>query len=545
MIKREIEKIIKDCSGEDGKVEKPISEHGDYASSVAFDIAKKEKRNPNQIAEELKDKIKSELFEKVEVKGGFLNFFIAEDALKKEISLILEQKEEYGRGNKEKTVVVDYSSPNIAKPFGIGHLRSTIIGQAIYNIYNFWGWKTIGVNHLGDWGTQYGKIICQIKKENLDPEKLSIKELEAVYVRFHKEADEDPEIEKEGREWFHKLERGDEEAVRMWEICRKKSIEEFNKIYQKLGVAIDHTTGESFYQDKIQAVIDEAVEKKVAVESEGALVVHFQDMPSVIIQKSDESTTYLARDLSAVKYRLETFSPDLFIYEVGAEQTLYMKQLFATVEKLGWAKKEQFVHMAHGLFRLKDGKLSTRKGKTIHLEEVLSLAEEKAKKIIEDSLSSDLTEQEKEKISETVAMGAVKYNGLKSHHRRDVVFDWDRVLALKGDSGPYLQYTCVRCKRVLEKAGEGDFSETEKFNENERKLALRLVEFKEVVEVAGETFSPNIIADYAHRLAKDFNLLYEGTKIVGSKKRIVLTKATKNVLTTSLSLLTVSLPDKM
>jgi arginyl-tRNA synthetase len=545
MIKREIEKIIKDCSGEDGKVEKPISDHGDYASNVAFDIAKKEKRNPNQIAEELKNKIKSDLFEKVEVKGGFLNFFISEDALKKELSLILEEKENYGREKKEKTVVVDYSSPNIAKPFGIGHLRSTIIGQSIYNIYNFWGWNTIGVNHLGDWGTQYGKIIRQIKKENLDPEKLSIKELEAVYVRFHKEADENPEIEKEGREWFHKLERKDEEAVKIWEICRKKSIEEFDKIYQKLGVEIDHTTGESFYQDKIQAVIDEAVEKKVAVESEGALVVHFQDMPSVIIQKSDESTTYLARDLSAVKYRLETFSPDLFIYEVGAEQTLYMKQLFATVEKLGWAKKEQFTHMAHGLFRLKDGKLSTRKGKTIHLEAVLSLAEEKAKKIIEDSLSSDLTEQEKEKISEVVAMGAVKYNGLKSHHRRDVVFDWDRVLALKGDSGPYLQYTCVRCKRVLEKAGEGDFSEIEKFNENERKLALRLVEFKEVVESAGETFSPNIIAEYAYRLSKDFNLLYEGTKIVGSKKRIVLTQATKNVLTTSLSLLTVPVPDKM
>ncbi len=281
------------------------------------------------------------------------------------------------------------------------------------------------------------------------------------------------------------------------------------------------------------------------MESEGALVVHFQDMPSVIIQKSDKSTTYLARDLSAVKYRLETFSPDVFVYEVGAEQTLYMKQLFATVEKLGWAKKEQFIHMAHGLFRLKDGKLSTRKGKTIHLEEVLSTAEEKAKKIIEDSLSTDLTEQEKNNISEIVAIGAVKYNGLKNHHRRDIVFDWDKVLVLKGDSGPYLQYTCVRCKRILEKTESGSFSETESFNENERKLALRLIEFKEVIEVAGENFSPNIIAEYAHRLAKDFNLLYEGSKIVGNKKRTALTQATKIILSTCLSLLTVPIPEKM
>jgi arginyl-tRNA synthetase len=225
MIKREIEKTIKDCLGKEGKVEKPISDHGDYASNVAFDIAKAEKRNPNEIAEEFKNKIKSELFEKVEAKGGFLNFFISESALKKELSLILEEKENYGKEKKEKTVVIDYSSPNIAKPFGIGHLRSTIIGQSIYNIYNFLGWKTVGINHLGDWGTQYGKIIRQIKKENLDPEKLSIEELEAVYVRFHKEADENPEIEKEGREWFHKLEKRDEEALKIWEICRKKSNE--------------------------------------------------------------------------------------------------------------------------------------------------------------------------------------------------------------------------------------------------------------------------------------------------------------------------------
>jgi arginyl-tRNA synthetase len=545
MIRKKIEQFLEEELQQKVMIEKPPAGNGDYASNVAFITAKKENKNPNQVAEEIAKKIKSDLFSKIEAKNGFLNFFLSEQTIKEELFLVLKEKEDYGKQRSEKTVVIDYSSPNVAKPFGIGHLRSTIIGQAIYNIYQFSGWKTVGVNHLGDWGTQYGKIIYQLKKEDLNPEELSIKELEQVYVRFHQEAEKNPEIEEQGREWFHKLEQEDEEAGNIWRTCKEKSIEEFNKVYERLGVEIDHTLGESFYQDKIKKVVEEVIEKKVAVESKNAFIVEFEDMPPAMILKSDKSTTYLARDLAAVKYRLEEFSPDLLIYEVGAEQSLHMKQLFATVEKLGWAEKEKFVHMAHGLFRFKDGKFSTRKGKTIHLEDVLSVAEEKAEKILEESLSNDMTPEEKKQVSKIVALGAVKYNGLKNHHRRDVVFDWDTVLALKGDSGPYLQYTCVRCKRILEKAESTDSLEIDSFDDYERKLMLRIIEFKEAVEQARENFSPNIIAEYGYKLSKDFNLMYEESRILENKKRIAITKATYMTLSTCLSLLSIQIPERM
>ncbi len=378
-----MEKILKQLVNEDVRVERTQEEHGDYASNIAFLLAKTEKENPSDIAKKLKTKIKSDFFSKIEVKNGFLNFFLSEKALKEELSNILEEKEDYGKGVSGKRVVIDYSSPNIAKSFGVGHLRSTIIGQSIYNIYKFLGWETLGINHLGDWGTQYGKLLYQIKKENKDPRKLSIKELEELYVRFHKEAENDKKMEEGGREWFSKLEKGDKEARKIWEMCREKSLREFQKVYDDLEVEIDYVLGESFYEDKLKEVIEEAEKKKVAKKSRGALIIEFDDMPPAMALKSDGSTTYLTRDLAAAKYRLEEFSPDLLVYEIGADQTLHMKQLFSTVEKLGWSKKERFIHISHGMFRLKEGKFSTRKGRTVHLEEVLSLAKEKAEEIIE------------------------------------------------------------------------------------------------------------------------------------------------------------------
>ncbi len=544
-MKEKIEKILKEVTQEEPKVEKAQKEHGDYASNIAFVLAKIEKKTPFEIARDLIEKIDSPLFSKIEEKNGFLNFFLSDGALEEELAEILREEESYAKKIIGKKVVIDYSSPNIAKSFGVGHLRSTIIGQSLYNIYSFLGWDTLGVNHLGDWGTQYGKLLYQIKKEEKDPAKLSIKELEELYVRFHKEAEENPQMEEKGREWFSKLEKGDKEARKIWEMCREKSLKEFEKIYNDLEVNIDHVLGESFYEDKLQDVVKEATEKKVAKKSKGALIVEFDDMPPAMILKSDGSTTYFTRDLAAAKYRLKEFSPDLLIYEIGADQTLHMKQLFTAIEKLGWARKEKFVHVPHGMFRLKEGKFSTRKGRTVHLEEVLNLAKKKAEKIIEDSATEKgLSKEEKKDIAKIVGIGAVKYNDLKRHHKRDVLFDWEQIITLKGDSGPYLQYTCVRCKSILEKA-ESIGTDFSKLDEEERKIVKRLTQFKETVESAGETFSPNIIAEYAFKLAKDFNSFYDTCPILKNKKRVAITKATLIVLSECLSLLTISIPKKM
>lgn len=544
-MKKEIEKILKEIVKRDVHVERVDSEHGDYASNVAFSMTKEKKRSPVDIANEIKKDIDSNIFSKVEVKNGFLNFFLSDDALKNGLSRVLEEKENYGRKNVNKTVVIDYSSPNIAKSFGVGHLRSTIIGQSLYNIYTFLGWKAVGVNHLGDWGTQYGKLLYQIQKNKKDPENLTIGDLERLYVEFHKEAEEDNSIEEEGRKWFLKLEKGDKEARRIWEICRNKSLEEFDKIYKELEVKIDYVLGESFYEDKLQDVIKEAKEKNVAKKSKGAYIIELKDMPPAMIEKSDKSTTYFTRDLAAVKYRLQEFSPHLFLYEIGVDQTLHMRQLFESVEMLGWAKKEDFIHVGHGMFRLKDGKFSTRKGKTVHLEDVLSQAKERALEMIDSSATEkNLTKKEKEDIARIVGVGAVKYNDLKRHHKRDIIFDWDQVLTLKGDSGPYLQYTCVRCSSILQK--EASYEPTFKeFNEREKRIVKRIIQFEETVNLSAETFSPNVIAEYAHRLAKEFNAFYDDSPILGDNQKMAVTEATYIILKQCLHLLTLSVPNKM
>lgn len=546
-MKDKVIKILSDSFGCDVKIERPPEGCGDYSSNIAFLLSKEKKKSPHIIAEELKEKIDSDLFEKVEIKNGFLNFFLSEKSLKEEVLRVVEEESNYGRGEEGEKIVIDYSSPNIAKPFGIGHLRSTIIGQSLYNIYSFMGSKVYGINHLGDWGTQYGKLLYQIKKEKKNPEDLSVNELEEMYVRFHKEAEDNPEMEEEAREWFLKLEKGEEEPKRYWEICREKSIEEFEKVYKRLGVKIDYTLGESFYEDKLEEIVKEAKEKKVVKESEGALIMEFDNLPPAMVLKSDGSTTYFTRDLAAAKYRLLNFSPDKIIYEVGGDQVLHMKQLFNGVEKLGWAEKEKFFHVAHGMFRLKEGKLSTRRGRTIHLLDVLSTAKEKAMEIVEESSSlSSTSSKEKDKIADIIGIGAVKYNDLKRHYKRDVIFDWDNMLALKGDSGPYLQYTCVRCSSILEKYGKEYKKELQgELNEKEWQVVKRIIHFKEELQFAGENYSPNIIAEYTYNLAKDFNSLYDKHKISDNNNRIIITKATFIILTRCLNLLTIEVPKKM
>jgi len=556
-------------------VEFPEEEaHGDYASSIAFQLARVFKKKPldiaNMIRKEIEGSEKGKIFEKVEIAPpGFINFFLSKEYLIKELRRVLREKEKYGRGReKKKTIVIDYSAPNIAKPFGLGHLRSTIIGQALYNIYKFLGWKCIGDNHLGDWGTQYGKLICQIERKKLRGrgrkkkkaevlKNLTIEELERLYVEFHREAEANPKLEDEARKWFKRLEKGDKEAREIWRICKEISLREFERIYKLLGVRFDYCLGESFYKNKTKEVIEEAIKKGVALRSEGALIIKFskEGLPPVVILKSDGTTTYFTRDLATIKYRLRKWKPDLIVYEVGADQTLYFKQLFQAVEQLGWAKKERFFHVAHGLIRWPHGKFSTRRGETIHLEEVLKEAVRRAKKIIESSETGrGLSEKEKEKVAKLVGIGAIKYNDLSQHYSKDIIFDWNKVLNLKGNSGPYLQYTITRCQSVLRKVGKVNFKgkiPSQDFNKEELEILRQIPKFPEIIKESAQRFSPNLICNYIFELAKAFNLFYDLHPIIKAEKkekkifRVQLTFAVGQILKNALSLLGIASPERM
>jgi len=540
-------------------------EFGDYSTNLAFLVAKELKKKPSEIANQIAKSVEKEkIFEKVEAKEpGFINFFLSLDFLFEELKKILKEKENYGKSKigKGKTVIIDYSSPNIAKPFGIGHLRSTIIGQALYNIYKFLGYKVIGDNHLGDWGTQFGKLIFAIKKWGKKKvENYSIEELEKLYVKFHKEAEKNPRLEEEGRKWFKKLEGGDKEARKIWKFLVKISLKEFERIYKILGVKFDFSLGESFYEPMTKEVIEELKEKKIAKESQGALIIEFSknEFPPVILQKSDGTTTYFTRDLATIKYRLKKWDPDLIIYEVGADQKLHFQQLFKTVEILDWTKKTKFIHVIHGLYRTKTGKFSTRKGETVHLEDVLKEAIERAKEIIEKSETSrGLTEKEKEKerVARIVGIGAVKYNDLSQHPSKDIIFDWEKVLNLKGNSAPYLQYTFVRCQSVLRKAKKLQIAncklQIEKLKKEEIEILREIYKFPEIVKEAAEKFSPNLICNFAFDLAKKYNLFYDLHPILKEKDneikkfRILLTKAVSQIIKNSLFLLGIGVPEKM
>ncbi len=534
MLKQEIENLIEKVTGKKAAVEMPDNfSYGDFSTNVAI----KEKLNAQEVADKLKN---SPLFEKVEVVNGFINFFLKPEYFLENLKQILKQKEKYGQSQigKGQTIVIDYSAPNIAKPFGIGHLRSTIIGQAIYNLYKFSGYKVIGDNHLGDWGTQFGKLIYQIQSKNLDVKKLNIEELEKIYVEFHQQVKENPKLDDEARSWFKKLEDGDKKAKEIWQACKEISLKEFDRIYNLLGIKIDNTLGESFYLDKMPEIFEEMKKKNLTKQSEGAWVVEFEKnvLPSLVLIKSDGATTYFLRDLATIKYRLKKWKPCLIAYEVGVDQSLHFKQLFKTIEMLGWAKDVRFEHIIHGLMRSKTGKFSTRRGDTVHLEDVLQEAIDKAGG------------------SAQIGIGAVKYNDLSQHHSRDIVFDWDKIINLKGNSGPYLQYAFARTQSVLEKSDERIKVPQVDFNglqEIEKTLLKKLFHFNEIVEQATKTFSPNLICNYIFDLSQSFNLFYNEVSILKADTkeqknfRLALTFAVGCVIKNSLTLLGIESPNKM
>jgi len=528
MIKTDLEKWFQENKIE-GKIEHPsIAKFGDYAIRTGRPI--------NNLSV-------SDLVEKTEFMAGFTNIWLKEKILIKETEKI--GTEEWNKTLKEngqnKTMVIDYSAPNIAKAFGIGHLRSTNIGQAIYNIYQILGWKCIGDNHLGDWGTQFGKLIVAIKKWNEKAvEDLNIDDLENLYVKFHKEAENNKELEDEAREWFVKLENKDSEAQDIWQKCIDISLREFNKVYELLGVKIDYVLGESFYLDKMEAVVKLMESKKIIKDSEGARIIEFGAMPPAMAVKSNGTTTYFLRDMATVKYRMETWNPDLIIYEIGADQELHCRQVFETSKLLGWTP--QFYNVAHGMIRWKEGKFSTRHGQTIHLAEVIDKAIEEAKKIA--------PENDDKKIK-AVAIGAIKFNDLNQDPKKDIIFDWEKVMSMEGNSGPYLQYTYARCQSILAKTKKQIVNsrlENQKWNEEELALLREFYKFEEKIIEAAERFSPAVVAEYLIGLARKYNEFYGKYRVIGEsneEQRLFLTERTAKILKLGLTLLGIETMEKM
>lgn len=529
---------------------------GDYSTNIAMLLAKSLKKNPKDLAEEIKGELVDEIIEKVEVAGpGFINIYLKQKFKLAQLDKLATSAflKEIAANGKGKTMVIDYSAPNIAKPFGIGHLRSTNIGQAIYNIYKILGWKTIGDNHIGDWGTQFGKLIVAIKKFNTKPvEDLTIEELERLYVEFHKKAEVDEKLVEEGREWFAKLEKGDAEARRIWQLCIDVSMKEHNKMYDLLKVKIDVVNGESFYEDKMQEVIDVCKEKKLAKIGEGgAWIIEFPSMPPAILIKSNGTTIYFTRDLATALYRKRKWNPDLVIYEVGADQTLHLKQVFETSRILGYMPKYGMVHVAHGMIRWKDRKFSTRKGETIHLSEIIDRARLEAKKVVESAEISRSKSEDKQEVIDQLAIGAIKFTDLSSEPKRDIIFDWERIMSLEGDSGPYLQYAFARCVSLMEKAKANkeevglDWKNQEPV---EMELVNKLLCLESKILEAAERYAPSVLATYALEVARSFSQMYGSLPILNNPKsarRIYLTTKTKEVLAILLQLLGITAIEKL
>jgi len=555
-----VEKAVKKAIGRnDVLVEFTENENfGDFSTNIALHLG----GSPKEEAEKLVDILKkspelTKIVSKIEVAGpGFINFRLSKEALLENLEEILKVKDSFGASDigKGKTTIVEYSSPNIAKHFAIGHLRSTIIGQALFNMYSFLGYKTIGENHLGDWGTQFGTLLYQINSQHLTADKLTLDELQDLYVDFHEKAEINPELWDEARTWFKKLEEGDEEARHIWRSLVEKSMVEFERIYKLLGVHIENAHSESFYEGIMPSVIEDIRKRKLSKKSQGAEIVEFKNLPPAMLIKSDGTTTYYTRDLAALAYRIKTWDPALTIYEVGSDQILHFRQVFETAKLLGWSEGKEFVHIAHGLIRFEHGKMSTRKGQSIKLEEVLDKAIKRARQIIEKSETGrGLAEDEKGKVAKAVGIGAVKYFDLMHHPQTDIVFDWNKVFVLEGNSAPYLQYTVARTNSVLAKLKTNSsklitITNNLKLNKKEFAVLRSLVRFGDVIITAAKNYSPNLLANYLFGLAQKYNNFYNSNRIIGSDNesmRIRLTSATGQVLKNGLALLGIQAPERM
>ncbi|WP_028401011.1 arginine--tRNA ligase [Ectobacillus panaciterrae] len=534
-------------------LEKPKHEqHGDIAFPC-FELAKAFRKAPVQIASELALQLQSPLFAKVEAAGPYVNIFLNRHHVSKDvIGTIVKEKELYG--NKEfgtgKTIVIDYSSPNIAKPFSMGHLRSTVIGNSLKRISEKCGYEVVGINYIGDWGTQFGKLIAAYKKWG-DEEKVKqnpIKELFRLYVHFHEEVKEHPELEDEGRAWFKRLEDGDQEAVVLWTWFRSESLQEFSRIYELLGVKFDSFNGEAFYNNKMDKMADYLENLGLLTESEGAKVVSLEEgMPPCLIKKSDGATLYATRDLTAAMYRQGMYKFDRALYVVGGEQSLHFEQIFAVLKKMGYSWVEGMSHVPFGLI-LKDGKkMSTRKGKVVLLEEVIAEAIALAKQNIEDKNPSL---PNKEEVAKQVGVGAILFHDLKNERIHNIEFSLEHMLKFEGETGPYVQYTHARACSILRKSDFTPDNVSAALADDTSWAVVKLLEsFPKVVETAFERYEPSHISKYILDLAQAFNKYYGNVRILeedeGKQSRLALVYAVTVVLKEGLRLLGIQSPDEM
>nr|WP_315048571.1 arginine--tRNA ligase [uncultured Leptotrichia sp.] len=538
-------------------------EFGDFQTNFAMMNSKAIGKNPREIATTLVENFKeNDLIEKLEIAGpGFINIHLKNNFLNNELKKIDNEKYDFSFLNVDETVIIDYSSPNIAKRMHIGHLRSTIIGDAIKRILDFIGFKTISDNHIGDWGTQFGKLIVAYNKW-LDKEAYEadpIGELERIYVLFSDESKKDPTLEDVARNELRKLQMGDEQNNKLWKEFIEISLKEYNKVYDRLGVKFDHYFGESFYNDMMPDVLEELKKKNIAKEDQGALVVFFEEdkLPPALVQKKDGSFLYATSDLATIKFRKNELNVDKAVYVTDERQQNHFKQVFEISEMLGAPYNYEKSHVYFGIMRFGDGMIfSSRSGNIIRLVDLLDEAKKQVKSVI-DEKNPNIPEDEKEKIAEIVGTGAIKYFDLSQNRTSDILFTWDKVLSFEGNTGPYLQYTYARIQSILRKLKEENISVEnndiilDDMFDIERELAVALLRFPQTVVKSYETYRPNIIADYLFDTAKLFNNFYNSKSILKEtdKKvmdaRILLAEKTASILKQGLNLLGIETVDRM
>lgn len=535
----------------------PNKEMGDFAFPC-FRLAKVFRKAPNMIAADLAESIEAkDEISKVMPLGGYVNFFVNKSQLAENvIKDVLTKKENYGHSDlgEGKAVVIDFSSPNIAKPFHIGHIRTTVIGNALYKIYDSQGYNVVRVNHLGDYGTQFGKLIVAFKlwgsKEAVEAN--PIPELLKLYIQFHDEAEKKPEMEDEARAWFTKLENGDEEAKALWQWFRDESLKEFARVYDLLDIEFDSYAGESFYSDKMDTVIEQIKEKGLLQESQGTNVVDLEEynMPPALITKNDGSTLYMTRDLAAAIYRKNTYDFDKCIYVVGSQQALHFQQLFKVLELMGFEWSKDLIHVPFGMVALEEGTMSTRKGRVVFLEDVLKQAIEKTKETV---LSKNPNAKNVDEISKQVGVGAVVFQELSNSRVKDYTFSWERTLSFEGETGPYVQYTHARCCAVLRKANEEVTTDInyDLLSDGDAAEVLKVIgSFNKSILSAMRRNEPHIVTRFVLDLAQAFNKFYHDNPILVEdeelrKARLALVAATRQTLENGLGILGMHAPERM
>ena len=532
----------------------PDANMGDYALPC-FKLSKILRSSPIAIAENLANSFSpDDVIESCSALKGYLNFKINRKGfVTKTLESVLTEKEKYGSddiGN-GKTICIDYSSINIAKPFHIGHLSTTVIGSALCKIYRFLGYNVVGINHLGDYGTQFGKLIVAYKKwSSYDAVKEGrLKELTRIYVKFHEEAKLHPELDDEARHYFKLIEDGDKESNELFSFFKEITLQEVDKIYKLLNVTFDSYAGESFYNDKMAPVVKELKDKNLLRKSEGAEIVDLEEygMPPCLILKSDGSSLYATRDIAAAIYRKNTYDFYKCLYVVAYQQNLHFRQFFKVIDLMGYEWAKDLVHVAYGMVSLEDGAMSTRTGNVVLLEDVINKTVEKARKVIEEK-NPDIPD--KENTAKAVGVGAVIFSALSNNKIKDIVFSYDRVLSFEGETCPYLQYTVARCNSLIKKCGEPETYTVTDVNEEEYAVISAIGRFNETVRAAGEKYEPSLVTRYALDLASAFNKFYINCKIATEREevknfRLSIVKGVKITLTNALSLLGIDTVEQM